>query len=49
MVLVDAGGLYEGYIADITRTWPVSKKFTEPQRDLYQVFRVTIEIKSRLC
>ena len=37
MVLVDAGGLYEGYVADITRTWPVSRKFTEPQRDLYQV------------
>jgi len=37
MVLVDAGGLYEGYVTDITRTWPVSRKFTEPQRDLYQV------------
>ena len=36
MVLVDAGGVYEGYVADITRTWPVENKFTAPQRDLYQ-------------
>lgn len=26
---------YGGYIADITRTWPVNGKFTGPQRDLY--------------
>ncbi len=36
MVLVDGGGKYGGYIADITRTWPVSGKFTPAQRDLYQ-------------
>lgn len=23
------------YISDITRTWPVNGKFTDPQRDLY--------------
>ena len=34
-VLVDAGGEYGGYITDITRTWPVSGKFTPAQRDLY--------------
>ena len=34
-VLVDAGGEYGGYIADITRTWPVDGKFTAAQRDLY--------------
>ena len=26
---------YGGYISDITRTWPVNGKFSEPQRDLY--------------
>lgn len=26
---------YGGYIADITRTWPVNGRFTGPQRDLY--------------
>ncbi|KAH9826417.1 hypothetical protein Tdes44962_MAKER10037 [Teratosphaeria destructans] len=36
-VLVDAGGEFGGYITDITRTWPVSGRFTDPQRDLYQM------------
>ncbi|KAI3324231.1 peptidase M24, structural domain-containing protein [Xylariaceae sp. AK1471] len=34
-VLVDAGGEYGTYITDITRTWPVSGKFSPAQRDLY--------------
>jgi len=33
--LVDAGGEYQWYTADITRTFPVSGEFTSPQRDLY--------------
>ncbi|KAK3699813.1 aminopeptidase [Vermiconidia calcicola] len=37
MVLVDAGGEYGGYITDITRTWPVSGKFTDPQKDMYNM------------
>lgn len=41
MVLVDAGGEYGTYITDITRTWPVSGRFTPAQRDLYEaVLRV---------
>jgi intermediate cleaving peptidase 55 len=36
LVLVDGGGKHGGYIADITRTWPVSGKFSPAQRDLYQ-------------
>lgn len=43
MVLVDAGGEYGTYIADITRTWPAGPtgKFTPAQRDLYEaVLRV---------
>ena len=36
MVLVDGGGTYGGYIADITRCWPVNGKFSPPQRDLYE-------------
>ncbi|KAL4804374.1 peptidase M24, structural domain-containing protein [Aspergillus unguis] len=35
MVLVDGGGEMGTYISDITRTWPVNGKFTDPQRDLY--------------
>jgi intermediate cleaving peptidase 55 len=34
-VLVDAGGEYGFYVTDITRTWPVSGRFTPAQRDLY--------------
>lgn len=36
IVLVDAGGEYGGYIADITRSWPINGKFSDAQRDLYE-------------
>ncbi|RJE25913.1 Xaa-Pro aminopeptidase [Aspergillus sclerotialis] len=35
MVLVDGGGESGTYISDISRTWPVNGKFSDPQRDLY--------------
>ncbi len=35
--LVDAGGEYEWYTADVTRTFPVSGEFTKPQRELYDL------------
>lgn len=35
MVLVDGGGKYGGYVADITRTFPVDGRFSDAQRDLY--------------
>ncbi len=37
LLLVDAGAEYGGYNGDITRTYPVSGKFTPAQRDLYDV------------
>ncbi|AAS51200.2 ACL028Wp [Eremothecium gossypii ATCC 10895] len=37
LVLVDAAGSLGGYCADISRTWPVSGKFSGPQKDLYEV------------
>ena len=37
LVLVDAGCEVEGYASDITRTWPVGGKFTEPQREIYEL------------
>ncbi|ORX49932.1 Creatinase/aminopeptidase [Hesseltinella vesiculosa] len=37
LVLVDASGEFLGYASDITRTRPVNGKFTDAQRDLYQV------------
>ncbi len=36
LLLVDAGCEYGWYSADVTRTWPVSGTFTEPQRRVYQ-------------
>ena len=35
--LVDAGGEYEWYTADVTRTFPISGEFTKSQRDLYEL------------
>ncbi|MGH8529089.1 MAG: Xaa-Pro aminopeptidase [Nevskiales bacterium] len=37
LVLVDAGAEYQNYCADITRSYPVSGKFSGPQRALYEV------------
>ncbi|MEL0028054.1 MAG: Xaa-Pro aminopeptidase [Perlucidibaca sp.] len=37
LVLIDAGGELDHYAADITRTFPVSGRFSGPQRDLYEV------------
>lgn len=37
LVLIDAGCELDCYAADITRTFPVSGRFSEPQRQLYQV------------
>ena len=35
-MLIDAGCEFSHYASDITRTFPVSGKFSDPQRDLYQ-------------
>ncbi len=37
LVLIDAGAEFQGYAADITRTFPVSGQFSEPQKALYEV------------
>ena len=37
LVCVDAGCEYGFYTADVTRTWPVSGKFTDAQAAIYQV------------
>jgi Xaa-Pro aminopeptidase len=36
LVVIDSGGAYRGYAADITRTFPVSGKFTDEQRSVYE-------------
>lgn len=37
LVLVDAGVNFHGYNSDITRTWPVSGRFTKEQAEIYEI------------
>lgn len=37
LLLVDAAGNYQHLTGDITRTWPVSGRFSAAQRDVYEV------------
>ncbi|MDX1609962.1 MAG: Xaa-Pro aminopeptidase [Halofilum sp. (in: g-proteobacteria)] len=37
LVLIDAGAEYDGYAADITRTFPVNGRFSGPQREVYEI------------
>ena len=37
LLLIDAGGEYQGYTADITRTFPVNGKFSKAQQAVYEV------------
>jgi Xaa-Pro aminopeptidase len=37
LLLIDAGAECDHYAADITRTFPVSGRFSEPQKQLYQL------------
>jgi Xaa-Pro aminopeptidase len=45
LLLVDAGCAYGYYNSDITRTYPVGKQFTEPQRILYELV-LTAQLKA---
>ncbi|XP_049849674.1 xaa-Pro dipeptidase-like [Schistocerca gregaria] len=49
MVLLDMGAEYHCYASDITRSYPVTGKFTEQQRGVYEVVRrAQMEVISRL-
>jgi Xaa-Pro aminopeptidase len=37
LLLVDAAGNYQGYTADITRTYPIDGTFSKEQRELYEI------------
>jgi Xaa-Pro aminopeptidase len=37
LVVIDVGGEYGGYAADITRTLPANGKFTQRQREIYEI------------
>ncbi len=37
LLLIDAGSEYDGYASDITRTFPVNGKYSDAQRDVYEI------------
>ncbi len=37
LLLIDAGGEYHGYTADITRTFPVNGRYSDAQREVYEL------------
>jgi Xaa-Pro aminopeptidase len=37
LLLVDAAANYQGQTADITRTYPIDGRFTQAQRDIYEI------------
>ena len=43
LVLVDAGADQDHYMGDISRTYPINGKFTDRQRDLYELVLSTQE------
>ena len=46
LVLVDAGCEYDHYASDVTRTFPVGKKFSEEQK---QIYKVVFEAHKQAC
>ncbi len=43
LLLIDAGAEYKGYAGDITRTFPVSGRFSSAQKDVYEIVLATNE------
>ena len=37
IILIDADREFIGYASDITRSWPISGRFTDSQREIYQI------------
>ena len=49
LVLMDVGAAWQGYTADVTRTVPVSGRFTPAQRAVYQLVRDAQAAAERLA
>ncbi|EMD41148.1 hypothetical protein CERSUDRAFT_121692 [Gelatoporia subvermispora B] len=49
LILIDAGCEYNGYASDITRTFPVSGTFTDPQKALYAAVLSAQKHLVKLC
>lgn len=49
MVLIDYGGEYRYYVADVTRSWPLDQKFSPRHREVYQAVYDAQEAAFKLC
>jgi Xaa-Pro aminopeptidase len=49
MILMDLGAEYRGYTADITRTIPISGKFTKEQKQIYDLVLKAQEEAMKIC
>ena len=49
LIVVDAGARFAGYAADITRTYPVSGRFTPEQREMYELVLRAQAASIRAC
>jgi Xaa-Pro aminopeptidase len=49
LVLIDAGAEYEAYACDVTRTYPVSGRFTPEQRALHELVRAAQQRATERC
>lgn len=47
-MLMDAGAQYFGYCSDITRSWPLSGRFNDPQARLYEAV-LNIQLKCQVA
>ncbi|MCO4772500.1 MAG: aminopeptidase P N-terminal domain-containing protein [Deltaproteobacteria bacterium] len=46
LMLIDAGAEIEGYATDVTRTSPISGRFSGPQRELYEL---CLQVQANAC
>jgi Xaa-Pro aminopeptidase len=49
MVCMDVGGEYHGYASDVTRSYPVSGKYSQAQREIYEIVRQAQEAGVQAC
>lgn len=49
LILMDLGAEYRGYTADITRTIPISGKFSPEQKQIYELVLKSQEAAMKIC
>lgn len=49
LVVIDSAAAVEGYTADVTRTYPVSGKFSNEQREVYEIVLKALLAGIKLC